>query len=980
MPSTRSIVLVPSYAQTVIYRKQQALMGSTATMRCEVLTLAAWVRDLWELFGDGRAIVTDTLRDALLSAVFCNHYTPQDTVQIHEQAVYEHDRFAPTSTNLSGCTGMVSLAARLVREASGLDEFERTLTLLSSHDAAVVHDDASDVFAEGERTILEALVQYRSYVAQLGYVELGEAMALLPHIISSFTSPAPLIAHHVSLQAFPSPSLTELRFLNELAHIGAIGELVIDTPITTIACALKHCTAKLRFAFPSGRYAEPMLLADLAEHACATCGDEFQHENLRVARVVIAAKDPMSVYDSIALGCAARGLSCAVRASRSCAQTAFGAAYAAMRRCVTASEEIHGDLSDLTDVLLSPFSGFSVASAQRIDTKLRQDRRITRQAHIAELRAISEPFAWLEELACDPEAFVLVGAIGDTIRRLSGVTEAFKREQLAVLNILHEIMEAVCRACGLVGIDTTDDAMHLIDQQFAHAFVDASRANTPLNDDEIPDVLILELQAAAALGVASCDVAIATDMTASAYPVATHTDAIKTLLAKMGFVDLVAPVASSSFCAADGQNFVTASLVSSDDALTMQQAELCALLGLPTQYCIIERCLFDTEANPTYPAAVVQELVDCFRADSSALDDIDNLYSLPASLQENMVTRGEEALFENAAVVSGAQHITAHVSTSLLSEVSKAARARIVLPREIEGGVLVRTPCLSPSQIESYLECPCKWFVSRRLRLDELDSSFGPIEMGNFSHRVLNLFYQVFQEETGKQKVTRALLGDARTIMKRICNESFNSLVLRTELERREFDECKIKLMRFLDYEVEFLPNFSPKYFELDIATSAHVPYAGYEVMGRVDRIDVDAKGRAVIIDYKSSVSNDYRLYSGDRDYPHKVQALVYARAIERLLDVRVVGALYVSYGRTSGAAGAYDPDVISESVLPHVRHDNCRPRAHRGESFKDVLDATEERVASALKRMLAGDIAPQPLSAASCTWCPVYACPERKA
>ena len=46
---------------------------------------------------------------------------------------------------------------------------------------------------------------------------------------------------------------------------------------------------------------------------------------------------------------------------------------------------------------------------------------------------------------------------------------------------------------------------------------------------------------------------------------------------------------------------------------------------------------------------------------------------------------------------------------------------------------------------------------------------------------------------------------------------------------------------------------------------------------------------------------------------------------------------------------------------------------------FADVLDETEEAVAAALERMLAGDIRPRPETPEACKWCPVSSCSERR-
>ena len=136
---------------------------------------------------------------------------------------------------------------------------------------------------------------------------------------------------------------------------------------------------------------------------------------------------------------------------------------------------------------------------------------------------------------------------------------------------------------------------------------------------------------------------------------------------------------------------------------------------------LIERCLNDENAAPTYPAAVVQEFVDCYRADTTNPEDIDNPFSLPDALQRGMLQRGEEALYENASVRDARQEVCARVEAPNMGRVSEPYRDKLMLPRRGKGGVVVSEPCFSASQIESYLECPQKWFALRRLRLDELD-------------------------------------------------------------------------------------------------------------------------------------------------------------------------------------------------------------------------------------------------------------------
>ena len=310
----------------------------------------------------------------------------------------------------------------------------------------------------------------------------------------------------------------------------------------------------------------------------------------------------------------------------------------------------------------------------------------------------------------------------------------------------------------------------------------------------------------------------------------------------------------------------------------------------------------------------------------------------------------------------------------------------MVLPRVLQGGQVLDEPCLSPSQIESYLECPYKWFAQRRLRLDDLDEGFGPLEMGDFAHHALHSFYKHMSEDLGEAKVTPQLLAQARELMADVLarhkalqphlRQSENRLIPTSQVEHRELAELERKLMDYLDFEAELLPTFAPKYLEYDVACGGAVDYAGHKLLGTADRIDVDGEGRCAIIDYKGSISGSYALGVREEGRLGKVQALIYAQVVRRTLGLEPVGALYVCYGRRKMISGAYDGRVIENAHLPNMRHKDCmcadRP-------FSDVLDETEEAVAAALERMLAGDIRPRPETPEACKWCPVSSCSERR-
>ena len=407
--------------------------------------------------------------------------------------------------------------------------------------------------------------------------------------------------------------------------------------------------------------------------------------------------------------------------------------------------------------------------------------------------------------------------------------------------------------------------------------------------------------------------------------------------------------------------------------------------SLPTHELVIERCLNDENAEPTYPAAVVDEFVDCYRDNPTNADEVDNRYSLPALFLDTIAERGEETLYENASLVHDAPEISASIPLPSLAQVSPQQYPCIVLPRVIAGDSVLREPCFSASQLERYLECPQKWFALRRLHLDDLDEGFGPVEMGEFSHRAFERFYRRFQDEVGV-KVTPDSLKQAQVMMREVVGEleaeqpshspSSGRLVPVSHLEARQVKELGERLVSYLDREAVMLPGFAPKYFEYDIPVSAAVDYAGYKLIGSVDRIDVDERGRAIIIDYKSSLSDEFDLCDKNGEIQGgKVQSLIYAQAVQRRLGLQVLGALYVGYGRNPRAAGAIAPTIESQEI-PGLNADTC---IYNEGSFSDLLDAVEERVAEAIELMLAGRVEPHPSNEHACTWCPVMSCSERQ-
>ena len=898
------VVILPSFAQVENWRKRQADGQAAGMFAQTATTFDAWIADLWELHGDGRAIVDDMqCRIAMQKAL------------------------AACGPELA-LPGVVQLASSCMRKASGVTVFESALSTVRG-------GGAPDNLSPREIAFLAALVRYQGVIDGLGLIEPGCAAMVLAQQADR------VFPRAIDVLMPDSPPLTWVQE----AFFAACPQLRLTVQPASGASGIGPVPdgVDVRFAFPSGRLAEPALVADVvSERACE--GD-----------IVVVCKDPLDMCRRTESRLTEAGLRACVQARKPFAQTDFGRVFLAMFHCL---HDEPWNPALLSDVVLSPFSGFSQARAFVVDKEVRADRVALRDDELARLRVQSEPFSQLEELASDPDADVLIGVFEQAVQASAHRSATWRSEQLSAMGALREAMAAA----RLFGADIG---------ACAAALETASVPVSMRSEGAGASVLFTTQATAARMGKHAAPTLIVADLTAEDYPVADRDDAAATLFAKLG-------------------------LPPEESALSRARRQFSALCALSTDSLVVMRPLGDSNADATYPSVVLEEFVDAYRPDVSAVDDIDNAYRLPDSLQGGLVERGEQLLFANAQAmaVDGTQAVADEVPVPQLGDLDGL--------NPIETSSSGRAWRLSPSQIEVYLECPFQWFATRRMRIDVLDEGFGPLEKGSFAHAALEAFYRQFQE-AGNAKVNEQNLPAARKLMRRIVDElslaqfaeepRSGRLVYATELERREVSALADQLVAYLDFEARLLPTFHPAHFEYVIDVDRQVSYAGVPLVGKVDRIDVDDCGHAVIIDYKGSLGGEHEIAGKDTGHMGKVQTRIYAQAVKRALGLDVVGALYVSYGRRPAVSGAYDSRVLEAAHLPGMRHANCACKAAQGLSgeqdadsafadlpFDEMLDETERLVGDAIGRMVAGEVQPNPVSPQACSYCPVLSCPKRGA
>ena len=266
------------------------------------------------------------------------------------------------------------------------------------------------------------------------------------------------------------------------------------------------------------------------------------------------------------------------------------------------------------------------------------------------------------------------------------------------------------------------------------------------------------------------------------------------------------------------------------------------------------------------------------------------------------------------------------------------------------------------------------------------------MERGTFVHNVLCAFYQDFQEKVAL-KVTAGNLPQAIEVL----DESFAQQVEHdrerepgrryvpvTPWEEQLLADLRQQLSASLENEAALLPHFHPAHLEWDYGVERPFSYAGCNLTGTIDRIDVDDAGNAVVIDYKTGNLSDYSLLaSADQEafaLPHKMQTLIYAQVVRKTLGLNVVGALY--YNPFAGVVrGAFDHRALGPLDLLDLRPSvaACNQIPVLGiDRFEALMDTCEQLVAKRIEALLAGDVDPAPLSDKVCAYCPVGICEKR--
>ena len=199
--------------------------------------------------------------------------------------------------------------------------------------------------------------------------------------------------------------------------------------------------------------------------------------------------------------------------------------------------------------------------------------------------------------------------------------------------------------------------------------------------------------------------------------------------------------------------------------------------------------------------------------------------------------------------------------------------------------------------LETFAGCGVRWLIESVLRPQRTEPDPEPMRRGSIAHAVLEQTLRRLRDRAGSARLTEASLPAALEELGAAMAE-LRATAAGTRA-RAALRELEVDLRRLLAEEAASGAGLEPRWLEWGFGgeRDEHGPLpleeTGLGVTGRVDRIDVDADGRALVRDYKGR-----RVTAGARwARDNKLQVALYALAVRDLLGLETAGALYQPVG-----------------------------------------------------------------------------------
>lgn len=1011
-------LIVPS-SDAVLLAKRQLGAIQELSVGVNVSTFDEWMRDQWKLYGNSDRLLSTTLRKVFFQQVLDGMSTDElgslnagkGTVELLSKLAPEYltelDQIM-TSGQLSA--GQISACKVLERYKALLEEksyvegcqcLDYLLQSIPAQGAALIFSRVEDL-SEARLKFVRKLSQKREVTFSL-YVPERPAGYAAEQQLELVGGPG--CDCRVDAELAPAAKSQELNDL--LARVFRATEGNEVTP-----------SGAVTFLSPLGQLAEAESISRYISQCVESGSKSF----------VVYTSNPQKVWDALSQKLAAKGIAAhykrSVRIQDSLAGRAFASlidAYVTLNERAEleknidyqASEHQMGDMSwwpprTLTDYLISPISGIGVERAWMLDKSWRGNRTLyaTRVLETLSKAAMSS------RLCAETIKSLELGRIGSAAQRiieyLSAETSDEQPESAQSKETLLQNQESLKVMSKIVSsAQELHEAGLKLTPQTLKSFIDLCKDQAvmmPVSNGIESDiqVLIAPVIQAHSFEPHMFDTVIFQGMDTLNFGVKASDGALQE------FVRHASQMPKVSEFARYQRDFYTA-LTTASTSVAFEKVE----------------------QKDVFNAVALSEVKACYPKDYA---------------KKTGVACGEEEVLVNLLPQATNPERVAELPTIESGEIDPKLKNIVVLPRhltretleqELQGLIEVSReglPLLSASQIETYLECPYKWFTQRRIKISQVDTDFAPMQIGTFIHRVLELTHATLLAESlgcdvaevdsvvesallqdiPGSRITSDNLDHAKQVLDscfaQVWDEQFNNinrassneLIPHSIQERKQVENIREELKDLLEFEASHFIGYQPRFFELRFGREENVvEYAGAQFTGSIDRVDVNAHGQALIIDYKHKATKDLKAYSAKLSLdselskeilPRHVQSAIYAQIMRKQLTkykLEPVAAIYLGTKEQKDKPSFALAGMATEAATEHIWNIHPEDKKLRDQAvmvvsqnsaeFADYLDAWESLIAQKVQAMLSGDVRANPCDKDACRYCPVKLCDKRR-
>ena len=1011
-------LIVPS-SDAVLLVKRQLGAIQELSVGVNVSTFDEWMRDQWKLYGSSDCLLSATLRKVFFQQILDGMSVDElGTLNASKGTVELLSKLAPeylteldqimASGQLS--TGQMSACKVLERYKALLEEklyvevcqcLDYLLQSIPTQGPALVFSRVEDL-SEARLQFVCKLSQKRDVVFSL-YVPEGPAGYAAEQQLELVGGPG----CDCRVDAEPAPAAKSQELTDLLARVFRAKEGNEVTP-----------SGAVTFLSPLGQLAEAESISRYISQCVESGSKSF----------AVYTSNSQKVWDALSQKLAAKGIAAHYKRSVRIQDSLAGRAFASLIDAyVTLSERAEleknidyqasdhqmGDMSwwpprTLTDYLISPISGIRVERAWMLDKSWRGNRTLyaTRVLETLSKAAMSS------RLCAETIKSLELGRIGSAAQRIiEYLATETSDEQAEVVPFEETSLQNQESLKVMSKIVSSAQELHeaglKLTPQTLKSFIELCKDQAvmmPVSNGIESDiqVLIAPVSQAHSFEPYSFDAVIFQGMDTLNFGVRASDGALQE------FVRHASKTPKVSEFARYQRDFYTA-LTTASTSVAFEKVE----------------------QKDVFNAVALSEVKACYPKDYA---------------KKTGVARGEEEVLVNLLPQATDPERVAELPTIESGEIDPKLKNIVVLPRhltretleqELQGLIEVSReglPLLSASQIETYLECPYKWFTQRRIKISQVDTEFAPMQMGTFIHRVLELTHATLLAEAlgcdvaevdsvvesallqdiPGSRITSDNLDHAKQVLDscfaQVWDEQFdninrassNELIPHSIQERKQVENIREELKDLLEFEASHFIGYQPRFFELRFGREENVvEYAGAQFTGSIDRVDVNAHGQALIIDYKHKATKDLKAYSAKLSLdselskeilPRHVQSAIYAQIMRKQLTkykLEPVAAIYLGTKEQKDKPSFALAGMATEAATEHIWNIHPEDKKLRDQAvmvvsqnsaeFADYLDAWESLIAQKVQAMLSGDVRANPCDKDACRYCPVKLCDKRR-